>query len=126
MLFLDNAAPDCRVPVAHTHISTFGIYSGHGSRENVRTNPQTHKPTDYNIPSLRMRARGLMMRCTERSATWLKVASVPCPWYLSRFFHFGGLYVNMELLSNFGVTLASFTLISYVFVYSCSHWAVYR
>ena len=45
-------------------ISTFGIYSSHGSRENVRTdlptNRQTDKPTDYNNPSLRMRARGLI------------------------------------------------------------------
>ena len=44
------------------HISTFGIYSSHGSRENVRTdlptnlptNQQTDKPTDCNNPSLRM------------------------------------------------------------------------
>ena len=43
-------------PVAHTHISTFGIYSSHGSRENVGTNRHTDrptdKPTDYNNPSL--------------------------------------------------------------------------
>ena len=51
MLFLDNAAPDsdlmCRAPLAHTHISTFGIYSSHGSRENVGTETQTDRSTDY-------------------------------------------------------------------------------
>ena len=51
----------CRAPVAHTHVSTFGIYSSHGSRENVATESQTDRPTDYNNPSLRMRARGLII-----------------------------------------------------------------
>ena len=71
MLFLDNAAPCrlllCRAPVAHTHISTFGIYSSHGSRENVRINLAhratagvTDQSTDYNNPSLRMRVRRLI------------------------------------------------------------------
>ena len=36
----------CRVPVAHTHISTLGIYSSHGLRENVGTGTQTERPTD--------------------------------------------------------------------------------
>ena len=36
----------CRAPVAHTHISTFGIYSSHGSRENVGTETQRHRQTD--------------------------------------------------------------------------------
>ena len=68
MLFLDNAAPDSCCAVAHTHISTFGIYSSHNSRDNVGTETQTDRPTDrptekpidYNNPLLRMRARGLM------------------------------------------------------------------
>ena len=39
----------CRAPVAHTHISTFGIYSSHGWRENVGTERPTDRadrPTD--------------------------------------------------------------------------------
>ena len=35
----------CRAPLAHTHISTFGIYSSHGSRENVGAETQTDRPT---------------------------------------------------------------------------------
>ena len=34
----------CRAPVAH--ISTFGIYSSHGSRENVGTEKPTDRPTN--------------------------------------------------------------------------------
>ena len=80
----------CRAPVAHTHISTFGIYSSHGSRENVGTYTHTHrqtdrptayrqtddKPTDYHNPSLRMRARGLIMHAARACAVMGRISPV--------------------------------------------------
>ena len=75
MLSLDDAAPDsCRAELPlhiPMHISTFGIYSSHGSRENVRIYRPTDKPMvsrlynqsiDAHIPArMRIRSRSIWL-----------------------------------------------------------------
>ena len=64
MLFLDNAAPDSCCAERPLHIPTYPRLASTAAtvREKTcgETKSQIERPTDYNNPSLRMRARGLI------------------------------------------------------------------
>ena len=66
MLFLDNAAPDSCCAERPLHIPTYPRLVSTAATvrektwEQIHTHTHTDRPTDYNNPSLRMRARGLM------------------------------------------------------------------
>ena len=66
MLFLDNAAPDSCCAERPLHVPTHPrlVSTAATVREKTweQTDTQTDRPTDYNNPSLRMRARGLITR----------------------------------------------------------------
>ena len=63
MLFLDNAAPDSCCAERPLHIPTYPRLVSTAATVREKTweqiHTQTDRPTDYNNPSLRMRARGL-------------------------------------------------------------------
>ena len=65
MLFLDNAAPDSCCAERPLHIPTYPRLVSTAATVREKTWEQihthTHRPTDYNNPSLRMRARGLII-----------------------------------------------------------------
>ena len=77
MLFLDNAAPDSCCAERPLHIPTYPRLVSTAAMVREKTWEQIHthtdrptdRPTDYNNPSLRMRARGLIIsdvcRCLE-------------------------------------------------------------
>ena len=71
MLFLDNAAPDSCCAERPLHIPTYPRLVSTAATVREKTWEQTdtqrdrhtERPTDYNNPSLRMRARGLIRHC---------------------------------------------------------------
>ena len=74
MLFLDNAALDSCCAERPLHIPTYPRLASTAAtvsektcgETDLPTEKKTDQPTDYNNPSLRMRARGLMTRDKTR------------------------------------------------------------
>ena len=80
MLFLDNAAPDSCCAERPLHIPTYPrlVSTAATVREKTWEQIHTQTETDYNNPSLRMRARGLITNQVINGQGLLQVGVWEC------------------------------------------------